>query len=137
MHFFNNRSRALAATVLTASLWLHGCGGGGGGGYGGGNNPPPAPPPPAAPTITLDPLASTNVNRTLALTATATAGAGVSKVEFFVDGTSIASVAEAAASASGIAAGCKGGCGAGTDVADLADDDCPASGWPACSFVTQ
>ena len=48
-------------------------------------------------------------------------------------GTSIASAAGAAASASGIAAGGKGGCGAGTDAADLVDDDCPASGWPACA----
>ena len=62
----------------------------------------------------------------------ASSGTGTSRGG--MGGTSIASAAGAAASASGIAAGGKGGCGAGTDAADLVDDDCPASGWPACAW---
>ncbi len=90
----NNAIRpALAATML--SLLISACGGGGGGyggdnggGYGGDNNPPP-PPAPSPPTITL--VAPTSgaatVNRTVSLSANATAAAGITRVEFLVDGT--------------------------------------------------
>lgn len=71
-------------------LAMSGCGGGGGG-YGGNNNPPPAPPAPAAPTVTMTPLAGGSVSRTVSLSADATAGAGVNRVEFLVDGNLIAS----------------------------------------------
>ncbi|HEY6641306.1 CHRD domain-containing protein [Povalibacter sp.] len=85
----------LAARGTIAFLWsfllliVAGCGGGGG--YGGGNNPPPAPPP-AAPTVSLGALPPGSVNRTVALEAAATASAGISRVEFVVDGTAIGSV---------------------------------------------
>jgi len=71
------------AIVITAIL-LTGCGGGGGG-YGGGN--PPSQPATAPPTITVAAPAATSLNRTATLTANATAAAGVSRVEFLVDGT--------------------------------------------------
>lgn len=96
MRVIRSRSCALnAATAFLAAIIIgstSGCGGGGGGYGGGSNNPPPPPPPPAAPTITLEPLAFTTVNRTVPLTATVNAPAGVSRVEFLVDGAAIATV---------------------------------------------
>lgn len=72
----------LAATLIA----LSGCGGGGGyGGDGGGASPQAA-----APTASLSAPSSGSVNRTLQLTATATADAGINRVEFLVDGTVIA-----------------------------------------------
>jgi hypothetical protein len=72
---------------LSLALTLIGCGGGGGG-YGGGSNPPSQPALPPAPTIALASPAA-NANRTTTLTATVTAAAGVTRVEFLVDGTVI------------------------------------------------
>ena len=48
-----------------------------------------------APTVTLAAPAGTSVNRTVALTATPTAAAGVARVEFLVDGAVIATVTAA------------------------------------------
>lgn len=59
-----------------------GCGGGGN------NSTPPAV---APPTISLTVPGGSSVNRTVQLSASATAGAGVNRVEFLVDGTLIAS----------------------------------------------
>lgn len=78
----------LLAPLALATLALGACGGGGGG-YGGGDNNPPAPAP-AAPTASLAAPAGDSVNRTVQLSATATAGAGVNRVEFLVDGNVIA-----------------------------------------------
>lgn len=74
---------------LALGLLIGGCGGGDG--YDGNNDPPPPPPPPAAPTVSLTAPSSASVNRTVTLGATATAGAGVNRVEFLVDGNLIAS----------------------------------------------
>lgn len=68
-------------------LAMSGCGGGGG--YGGDDSPPP-PPPPAAPTVAMTAPSGGSVNRTVSLTANATAGAGINRVEFLVDGNLIA-----------------------------------------------
>jgi CHRD domain/Bacterial Ig domain len=79
------RIRAALHALALSSLLLAGCGGGGG--YDGGSsatNPPPAPPP-APPTIALTAPAAP-VNRTVTLTANVTAAAGVTRVEFLVDG---------------------------------------------------
>jgi len=73
---------SLAATIIIVS----GCGGGGGG-YGGGSGQAQV----AAPTATITAPSSATLNRTVQLTANATAGAGVNRVEFLVDGTVIAS----------------------------------------------
>ena len=75
---------ALAAAAL---MFIAACGGSGGDD----NNPPVQSPP----TITLNALAAGSVNRTVPLTATATAAAGVSRVEFLVDDTAIGSVTAA------------------------------------------
>ncbi len=75
-------SSPLAVTLIA----LSGCGGGGG--YGGDNNPPA--PAPAAPTASLETPAGDSVNRTVQLSANATAGSGVNRVEFLVDGNVIA-----------------------------------------------
>lgn len=75
------------AGVVAVFMLIAGCGGGGGGGD---DNPPP--PMQSPPTITLNPLPAGSVNRTVELTATPTASAGVSRVEFLVDGTAIGSV---------------------------------------------
>ena len=71
-------------------LAMSGCGGGGG--YGGDDNPPspPPPPPPAAPTVSMTAPTGGSVNRTVTITADATAGAGVNRVEFLVDGNLLA-----------------------------------------------
>jgi hypothetical protein len=73
------------ATTLIAPFILSGCGGGGGygGGDGGGGQQP------AAPTVSLTAPSGGSVNRTVQLTANATAERGVNRVEFLVDGTVI------------------------------------------------
>lgn len=81
------RSHRYALCATAAFMLITGCGGGGYGG--GGSNNPPAP---APPTITLSALPSGSVNRTVPLTATPTAAAGVTRVEFLVDNTAIGSV---------------------------------------------
>lgn len=73
---------------LAIGLLMSGCGGGGG--YGGDDNPPPPPPPPAAPTVSMTAPSGSSVNRTVSLTASATAGAGINRVEFLVDSNVIA-----------------------------------------------
>jgi len=78
-------------TLGACMLMFAACGGGGYGGGGGMSTPPP----PVAPTITLGAPTTTTVNRTVALTATPTAAAGVTRVEFLVDGTVIANVTTA------------------------------------------
>src|SRR5690349_18063578 len=80
---FDRRS-SLAAVLLV----LSGCGGGGGG-YGGSSSPPPAAAV-APPTVSAAAPAGSSVNRTVSLTANASAGAGVSRVEFLIDGNVIA-----------------------------------------------
>ena len=50
---------------------------------------------PSAPTVTLAAPPGTTVNRTVALTATPTAAAGVTSVEFLVDGAVIGTVTAA------------------------------------------
>jgi hypothetical protein len=79
-----NRECLLAIGLLAIS----GCGGGGG--YGG-DPAPVQPPQPAAPTVSMTAPSGGSVNRTITLTADATAGAGVNRVEFLVDGSLIAS----------------------------------------------
>lgn len=74
---------ALLAPLLVIALILGGCGGGGG--YGGDDDPEPA-----APTVSLTAPSGGSVNRTVSLTANATAGRGVTRVEFLVDGNVIA-----------------------------------------------
>jgi mono/diheme cytochrome c family protein len=72
---------SLAVSVLAAS----GCGGGSG--YGGGSGGMAQA---AAPTATITAPSGASLNRTVQLTANATAGAGINRVEFLVDGTVIA-----------------------------------------------
>lgn len=76
----------LASTLAITLIAVSGCGGGGG--YGGDDNPPA--PAPAAPTASLEAPAGDSVNRTVQLSASATAGSGVNRVEFLVDGNVIA-----------------------------------------------
>lgn len=83
--------RVHAHRTITTLLFVTLCACGGGGGYGGGGSPPP-PPPPAAPTISLAALPSGSLNRSATLTASVTAAAGVTRVEFLVDGSTIATV---------------------------------------------
>lgn len=85
MHHRGDKKVATLSAALI-SLVLSACGGGGG--YGGGDTPPPPPPPPAS-TITLKaPVpAGVSVNRTVALDADVVAPAGITRVEFLVDGT--------------------------------------------------
>jgi len=78
-------------TLGACMLMFAACGGGGG--YGGGGSP--TPPAPVPPTVTLGAPATASVNRTVVLTATPTAAAGVTRVEFLVDGTAIANVTAA------------------------------------------
>lgn len=80
---------AFAATAFMF-IFIAGCGGGGSG-YGGGDGPPMQ----APPTITLAALPGGSVNRTVPLTATPTAAAGVSRVEFLLDDAVIGTVATA------------------------------------------
>lgn len=77
-------SRTVVPVVIALAILLTGCGGGGGG-YGG-NTPPPPPPP----TVSLTTPAAGPVNRTVALSANATASAGVTSVDFLVDAAVIA-----------------------------------------------
>lgn len=81
--------RAAFAISLAALMSLSGCGGGGGyggdgnggGGGSGGSN---------APTVSITAPSGSSLNRTVSLTATATADAGINRVEFLVDGNLIA-----------------------------------------------
>ena len=79
------KAGSLLAISMALTALLAGCGGGGGG-YGG---DPPAPPPPAPPTISVAAPTTGAANRTVNLTANVTAAAGVTRVEFLVDGTVI------------------------------------------------
>src|SRR5688500_8222985 len=90
------RRSTAVLTIVTFAL-LGGCGGSGGGGYGGDAPPtqPATPPPPAPPTIGIAALPSNTVNRTTTLTAEATAAAGITRVEFLVDGTVIGTTTSA------------------------------------------
>ena len=82
-------SKFILGSLAIGLLAMSGCGGGGG--YGGDDNtPPPPPPPPAAPTVSMTAPSGSSANRTITLTADATAGAGVNRVEFLVDGNLIA-----------------------------------------------
>ena len=74
--------------LIISLLAMGGCGGGGG--YGG-DGAPVQPPTPAAPTVSVTAPSSGTVNRTITLTADATAGVGVNRVEFLVDGNLISS----------------------------------------------
>jgi hypothetical protein len=80
--------RASRTSLAAAMIIVSGCGGGGGG-YGGGSSQSGAQN--AAPTASITAPAAASLNRTVQLTANATAGAGVNRVEFLVDGTMIAS----------------------------------------------
>lgn len=79
--------RVACAATLALLATLAGCGGGGGGG--GGNDEP------SPPTVTIAAPAGATVNRSVPLSATASAAAGVSRVEFLVDGAVIANVTAA------------------------------------------
>lgn len=78
--------RAIHSSLAVALIGLSGCDGGGGG-Y---NDPAPAAAQPAAPTASISVPSTGTLNRTVQLTADATAGSGVNRVEFLVDGTVIA-----------------------------------------------
>jgi hypothetical protein len=82
MAAYRGLHRTLGVCVLLA---LQACGGGGGGGYGGGS--PPSQPAAPAPTIALSALPSNTVNRTVTLNSAVTASAGITRVEYLVDGT--------------------------------------------------
>lgn len=83
----NQRNNAIRSTLGTLALLMMAACGGGGGGYGGNGNPP-QPTTPAPPTISLSaPSSGSSANRTVDLTANVTAAAGVTRVEFLVDGT--------------------------------------------------
>jgi len=69
--------------VIALVVALAGCGGGGGGG----DDTPPPPPPP---TVSLTAPAAGAVNRTVTLSANASASAGVTRVEFLADDAVIA-----------------------------------------------
>lgn len=75
---------SLATTTIATLIAMSGCGGGG---YGGGSSQAMQP---AAPTASITAPTATSVNRTVSLTAAATAGSGVNRVEFLVDGNVIA-----------------------------------------------
>ena len=78
--------------VLLLPLALYGCGGSSGGGGGGGNGG--GDPPPDPPTISVATPAAASLNRTVTLTADVTAPAGLTLVEFLVDGTVVGEVTE-------------------------------------------
>jgi len=71
------------SSLIAAAIMLAGCGG-----SDGGDDTPPPPPPP---TVSLTAPTAGSVNRTVALSANASASAGVTRVEFLVDGAVIAS----------------------------------------------
>ena len=79
--------RATYSSLAIILIALSGCDGGGNG-Y---NDPEPAAAQPAAPTASISVPSTGALNRTVQLTADATAGSGVSRVEFLVDGNVIAS----------------------------------------------
>lgn len=81
--------RALRFAVFFSFAASAGCGGGGG--YGGGDGGAAGGGQTAAPTITLTAPTSASVNRTVTLTANVTAPAGVTRVEFLVDGSVVGS----------------------------------------------
>jgi mono/diheme cytochrome c family protein len=86
--------RSFRAMLVAAIpfLLLSACGGGGGG-YD--DDAPPQAPAATPPTVTLSAPTTASVNRTVRLSATPTASAGVSRVEFLVDGTVIANLTAA------------------------------------------
>ena len=86
------KARAMARAAICAVL-LASCGGGGGDGYGGNPASQSATSPP--PTISVAAPSASAVNRTTTLTATLNAAAGVTRVEFLVDGTVIGSTSTA------------------------------------------
>lgn len=75
--------RAIHSSLAITLIAVSGCGGGGGGGSGQAEQP-------AAPTASITAPTGASLNRTVPLTATATAGSGVDRVEFLVDGSVIA-----------------------------------------------
>ncbi len=77
--------RTILSSLAVTMIAVSGCGGGGG--YDG---PDPAPAQSAAPTASITAPPGASVNRTVPLSATATADAGVNRVEFLVDGAVIA-----------------------------------------------
>ena len=85
----------MMTVVLLSTIGLIGCGGGGGGGSSPPSNPS-EPPPPPLPSVAVAAAPAATVNRTVSLTATATAPSGitVTMVEFLVDGTVIGSATE-------------------------------------------
>lgn len=85
------RACAMSAAFAVAVSLLAACGGGGGG-Y---DDPPPQTPATSPPTITLSAPTTGSVNRTVRLSATPVASAGISRVEFLVDGTVIANLTAA------------------------------------------
>lgn len=89
----SSRRRTIAAAPWLASLTvlLAACGSSGGN-DGVDSSPPSAPPAPAAPTISIATPPLDTLNRTVTLTAEVAAEAGVTRVEFLVDGTVIANL---------------------------------------------
>lgn len=83
----------ILSLVALFALSIVGCGGGSGGGGSNTPPPPPPPPPPAEPTVSVTAPAAP-VNRTIALTAEVEAPAGITSVEFLVDGTVIGTATE-------------------------------------------
>lgn len=78
--------RAIQSSLAMTMIAVSGCGGGGG--YGGGSSEAMQP---AAPTASITAPTAASLNRTVQLSAAATAGSGVNRVEFLVDGAVIAS----------------------------------------------
>lgn len=78
----SQRSYTSRTTIVLYALLLTACGGGGG-------NRPAQPPAQSPPTISLSAPSGGVANRTVNLTADVTAAAGVTRVEFLVDGTVI------------------------------------------------
>lgn len=87
------RSLLLVCGVLGLALLASNCGGSGG--YGDPPMPPPAPPGPATITLAAPVPQGLSVNRSVNLSADVTAPAGVTRVEFLVDGTVVGSAAAA------------------------------------------
>lgn len=88
----NSRKPMLRSMGFAAAMtFIAACGGGGGYGGGGGGGQVTNPPP----TITLNAPTARAVNRTVTLAANVTAQAGVTRVEFLVDGTVVGTVTAA------------------------------------------